>query len=168
MKKLKRKSDLIICLVNIFLALLLALLLLPQVFGYRFFYVATRSMESTIMRGSIVILEDVGFEDIKVGDILTFKGKEKNESFTHRVVEINSSYRYFITKGDAGNANDPEPTGYKYVVGRVKYAVPYIGFLPMLIDTTTGKATLAAVYIVWVAVEIEIIRTKRGKAGLQE
>jgi hypothetical protein len=38
----------------------------------------------------------------------------------------------------------------------------------MLIDTTTGKATLAAVYIVWVAVEIEIIRTKRGKAGLQE
>ncbi|NLB37083.1 MAG: signal peptidase I [Clostridiales bacterium] len=168
MKKLKRKSDLVFWPLNILLTLLLVLILLPQIFGCRLYYVATRSMESTIMRGSIVILEKVEFDEIKVGDILTFNAKEKSKSFTHRVVEINSSYRYFITKGDAGTVNDPQPTGYDYVVGRVKFAVPYIGFLPMLIDSTTGKIAVAAVYIVWIAAEIEIIRTKRGKAGVQE
>ncbi len=150
----------------IFLVLILLISLLPQILGYKVYYVSTGSMEKTIMRGSMVILEEVSFEDISVGDIITFEDAQKGSTFTHRVVEINSEFRFFITRGDAGTANDPKPTGYEYVEGRVKYTIPFLGYLSMLIDSAAGKVMIAAGYIIWIAIEIELFRTKRGKAGV--
>jgi len=149
------------------LTIILLILIVPRLFGFKLYYVSTDSMEGTIRRGSMIAIEQVSFTDIKVGDILTFEGEEKSSSFTHRVVQINEKYEYFITKGDASQVNDPRPTKFEYVQGRVVYSIPYVGFLPKLIDSTVFKVVIVLFYILWISVEIEVFKTNRRKAGGQ-
>ncbi|HZJ77873.1 MAG TPA: signal peptidase I [Clostridia bacterium] len=167
MTKNKRAGSVVMTGIIVLFTVMLFMLSVPLLFGFKLYYVSTGSMEKTIKQGSMVVVEKVDFKDIKVRDILTFEGKGKNSSFTHRVVEINEEYEYFLTKGDASEVNDPKPTKYEHVVGRVVYSISYVGFLPKLMDSTIFRIIVGAVYILWISLEIENYKTNRRKAGGQ-
>lgn len=101
----------------------------PTIMGQKFFTVLTGSMEPTIMVGDLVIAKEVLPEDIKVGDIITFSGNDKNNTVTHRVKEVindDGKVRY-ITQGDANNAQDQEPVESDLVIGKVVKWIPKVG-----------------------------------------
>ena len=67
----------------------------------------------------------------------------------------------FTTKGDANKDNDPAPTSFYFAVGKVDFSIPLLGFVSEFVNSLTGKIIIGAVYIAWIAVEIEIFAVKR-------
>ena len=112
--------------------------------GYRIFGVLTDSMVSpnnTLKKGgfrsgSILITKEVPPEDIKVGDVITYKPSTNptNKStnyLTHRVVKVKSELNgeegiYFVTRGDA-NKTDDMPISSRALIGKEVFVIPAIG-----------------------------------------
>ncbi|MBQ7595933.1 MAG: signal peptidase I [Clostridia bacterium] len=142
-------------------AFLIMIVYIPKALGYKTFYIKTGSMEQTIPQGSLVFARKIKFTEVRTGDVITFTNDNKNDYFTHRVVEIDAENQMLITKGDANEQNDPYPTSFYYAVGRVDFSIPYVGYAVGFINSTIGKVIVAAVYIAWIAVEIELYAMKR-------
>lgn len=104
-------------------------------FGSEIMVVLSGSMAPTFNTGSIVAVKPVKFEEIKQGDIVTFKN-EDDLTITHRVMEINDGK--LITKGDANNGKDSMPVTADRVIGEVQYSVPLIGYLIEFVKSKVG------------------------------
>ncbi|MGG1660498.1 signal peptidase I [Brevibacillus sp. NRS-1366] len=104
-------------------------------FGNEIMVVLSGSMAPTFNTGSIVAVKPMKFEEVKKGDIVTFKN-EDNLTVTHRVMEINNGK--LITKGDANNGNDSIPVTADRLIGQVQYSVPFIGYLIDFIQSKVG------------------------------
>ena len=85
--------------------------------GFRTYSILSGSMEPEINTGDLAIVKSVDAEDVKVGDIITFKYEGK--VVTHRVVEKNEEG--FITKGDNNNTNDTEIVRGEDLIGKVYF-----------------------------------------------
>lgn len=97
----------------------------PTLFGYSTYYIMTGSMEPTIPTGSLVIDKAGNTQDIRKGDIITFK--DGINITTHRVYKVLDGGNEFITKGDANNVQDPMPRTRNQVLGVVQYHIPHLG-----------------------------------------
>lgn len=97
--------------------------------------VLSGSMAPTFDTGSVVAVKPVTFEQIKQGDIITFKELD-GRTVTHRVVEINEGK--LITKGDANGGMDSTPVTKDRVIGQVDYWVPLVGYLVEFIKSKAG------------------------------
>lgn len=64
---------------------------------------------------------------------------------THRINSIHEKNNSFITKGDANNTVDGTPVPYQNIVGKVKFTVPFLGYISMNIKTPLGIAMLCGV-----------------------
>jgi len=91
-------------------------------------------MSPTINAGDILLISKINPEEIKDGDIITFR---EGETFvTHRVVEIiNNSFR---TKGDANEDPDAKIIRAEQVAGKVIFAIPFLGYLGYFVRTPPG------------------------------
>lgn len=150
-------SSVVLCI----LAFLVLLVYIPKAIGYKTFYIKTGSMEPSISQGSLVFTRKIQFSEVRAGDVFTFTNDNKNDYFTHRVVEIDRENQMLVTKGDANDQNDPYPISFYYAVGRVDFSMPYVGSAVEFLNSTAGKVIVAAVYIAWIAVEIELYAMKR-------
>jgi signal peptidase len=91
-------------------------------------YVVTGgSMEPSIHKGSLLIVQPVEPAEIAVGDVITFEQYE--QTTTHRVVGIVSTDTglAFKTKGDANTVADPLDKTFPGKVGIVRGALPLAG-----------------------------------------
>lgn len=101
----------------------------PMVAGYHPVVVLSGSMEPTYGVGSVIYYKSVPFEQIQIGDPITFRGSEDGAMVTHRVVEKDESARAFGTEGDANGSRDPGMVPYDNVVGRAtQFCIPYAGY----------------------------------------
>lgn len=139
--------------------------LIPKLTSYDGYYVSSDSMSPAINKGDLVFTKEVTFEDVEVGDVLTFTKEGSEKWFSHRVVEINTQEKSFRTKGDHNNVQDPGFTSFDAVVGRVEKKIPLVGFIPLAISTTAGKIVLAVIYVFYIAVEVENAASKKRKKG---
>jgi len=117
----------------------------PQVAGFRMYIVLSGSMNPAFDAGSLVFVKPTVPEEIKSGDIITYKGLgEEGQLVSHRVVEINNTDDgiKFTTKGDANEALDPNPVSAERLVGKVVLAVPYLGYFMEFTQTRQGIITL--------------------------
>lgn len=137
--------------------------LIPKCFGLSGYYVRTKSMEPTIPTGSIVYVRKMDFSDIKVGDVLTFQSQDTLKRFTHRVVEIDKENTLLYTRGDANNVDDPEPTKYDRVIGKVEFFIPVVGYVVMAATSRVGVIVTVAVLIIWLSIEMEVFRSYRRR-----
>ena len=102
----------------------------PLVFGHHMFVVLSGSMQPAFGPGSVVFVRPVDPDTIEKGDIITFGGTLGGNPTTHRVVDIEKGESLnFVTRGDANNADDPNPVPATSVVGRVAGSIPLIGYL---------------------------------------
>ncbi len=145
------------------LAFLLMMVFIPKMLGYETFYIQTGSMGSAIPRGSLVFCKQVPFEEINLGDVVTFHSDDGSEFFTHRVVDVDTKNQMFTTKGDANEDIDPSPTSYYFAHGKVNFSIPLVGYAAEFVNSTLGKIIIGAVYLAWIAVEIEIFIMKRKR-----
>jgi signal peptidase len=135
-------------------AVLLALVLLlvagtaPSVLGYESFVVYSGSMEPAIKTGDIAVVGPAKVEDLKVGDIITYRTPiEPDIVITHRIMEISQDEEgkvSFQTKGDANNVQDQVLVDSKGVLGRVAYSLPRLGYLVDFSKRAEGKLLLIA------------------------
>ena len=120
----------------------------PRIAGYHMYIVLSGSMAPAFDAGSMVFVKPVEPEEIKEGDIITYRGLGDSSFLTtHRVVEIIGSGKdlEFVTKGDANDVNDPNPVPGENLVGRVALAVPYMGYLMDFGQTKQGMLVLIVV-----------------------
>ena len=93
----------------------------PNVFGYRIFYIPTESMMPVIHPGDFVIGVPVDYEDVQVGDIVTYKSKSNGITICHRVIE--RTEKGFVFKGDHNKEVDAD------LVGEKEIGYKILGFL---------------------------------------
>jgi len=100
-----------------------------RVSGLGTFIVTGGSMEPSIHKGSLVLVQPVSPSEIKVGDVITFQQYE--QTTTHRVISIARTEKglTFKTKGDANVVADPEDKNFPAQVGIVRLSVPVAGML---------------------------------------
>lgn len=136
---LKKICNILIAIILIILLFLAGALFGPKLFGYDMLAVVSGSMEPNIPVGSIVYVREVPFEDIEVGDVISFNVSQ-DTLVTHRVEEIDENKQEITTKGDANNTNDGEPISYSNVKGKVFFSIPFLGILSQAIKTPLGIA----------------------------
>ncbi len=100
-----------------------------RVSGLGTFIVTGGSMEPSIHKGSLVLVQPVSPSQITVGDVITFQ--QYDQTTTHRVIAVGQDARglIFKTKGDANVVADPEDKTFPAQVGIVRLAIPDAGTL---------------------------------------
>jgi signal peptidase len=110
-------------------------LVVPALLGYERYVIVSGSMTGTYDRGSLVFDEVVPVEELRTGDVITYRpppGSGPTGLVTHRIAEIRQdpSGPVFRTRGDANPVADPwtfrlaGPTQARVVSG-----VPYVGYV---------------------------------------
>lgn len=110
------------------LALAVALAVVPRVMGGAALTVLSGSMEPTYSAGDMVV--SVPQERYAIGDVVTFQPEPGDPTLiTHRIVTVRDTPQGigYVTRGDANGADDA-PIVAEQVMGKVIYAVPYIGY----------------------------------------
>jgi len=147
-------------------ALILAVAL-PLAFGARPHTVLTGSMEPSIAAGDVVIDARISPLDARIGDVVTFRDPEdQSRLITHRVQRIHrgGSHLWFVTQGDANNTTERWRIAASGELGRVLYAIPWIGHIAVLAHTPWGLVLLLAVPLLLLAGD-ELLRIWRPRDG---
>lgn len=122
-----------------------AIICLPILFKYKPLVVLTGSMEPTFKVGSIIYYKQVPQNEIKKGDIITFK---YDDTFiSHRVNNIEG--QLYETKGDANNTPDLKKITYSDIVGKdANFCIPYLGYYVKFINDHMYLLIIVAVILV--------------------
>lgn len=106
-----------------------------RVVGVTPYAVLSGSMEPTFPVGSMIYVKAVDFEDVKVGDAVTFHLNEDVVA-THRVIEITEEG--LRTQGDANDAPDGGAVTPERLVGKALFCIPQFGFLSAWVSQPPG------------------------------
>jgi signal peptidase len=121
---------------NIILGVLLCFVLftflVPRVLSGSLAIVRSSSMEPAIRAGALAMMLPIDAEDVKVGDIITFRPSwDPDVTVSHRVIGIyydDDEQIIFDTKGDATEDSDPYYVPARSVHGKVVFSIPYLGY----------------------------------------
>jgi signal peptidase len=132
--------------------------------GWQVETVLSGSMEPAIPVGGVVVTCPVSPEDVRAGDIITFRSG--GHHVTHRVTAVvEGSPARFVTRGDANEDADPVPVATGDVVGRVLFSLPFLGYLAAFVRTPAGFVlTLLVPGFVLLTLEVQGLRSG-GKEG---
>ena len=116
------------------------------------FEVASASMAPEYRVGDVIVVRKAGVDEIKVGDDVTYLGKESNLSgliVTHRIISEReeNGVKYFTTKGIANNIEDPE-IEYSDIYGKVAYHTIVFSFVGRLMTN------IVVYYLLFIAVGV--------------
>lgn len=114
-------------LITVCLILVVSFFVVTRLIGFVPYTVMSSSMTPIYRVGDIVYTKHADFGNIKKGDVITFNLKGMT-NVTHRVVDINTEDKSFVTKGDANDNNDAHFVSYSKVLGVVKFSIPYVGY----------------------------------------
>lgn len=95
--------------------------------------VVSDSMEPTYHKGDLLILKNIPFNKIKVGDVIIFTVKGRNIPIVHRVINKTSSH--VETKGD----NNPGQLPFEknitadQIKGKAIFKIPKVGWTRILL-----------------------------------
>jgi signal peptidase len=150
----------------------------PGLLGYHRYVLVGHSMEPTIHKGSLVFDEIVPVAALRKGDVITYVPPITHEPVSHRIISVQriAGARVFRTKGDNNAAPDLRPfTLQRPRQARVAFAIPYLGWLFILLAMQEARIVLlalpAALLAVWAAVAMwrqggELVAAaERAKAG---
>lgn len=99
----------------------------PLIAGLHPMVVLSGSMEPTYPVGSVVYYRNCRFEDLQVGDAITFQAGDS--LVTHRITTVNGISRNVITKGDNNETEDPSPVEADSIKGKTaNFKIPFAGF----------------------------------------
>lgn len=135
---------------------------IPSLLGYKVLQVVSGSMEDVFKVGDVILIKETKQEDIKKGDIITYK---KENYITHRIIEMNKTNdsMYYTTKGDSNNVNDTEKVKYEEIEGKYITKFVYIGYLINFLNTTEGFIILVSLPIIVIVFTIFIELRKKEK-----
>jgi signal peptidase I len=107
------------------------------------------SMAPTIQPGHVVVVAPYEGEELRAGDVVTYRDAEADRLVTHRIASVHDDGTY-VTRGDANAVDDRLPLSADQIVGVGRLVVPAAG-LPSLwahegrTELLAGLAGLTAV-----------------------
>ena len=141
----------------------LILIAVPFVAGYRPVVVLSGSMAPAYPVGSIIYYKPAGFDEIDVGDAITFRLGEGSSLATHRVTNKDTAAQNFVTKGDNNVTEDTNPVPYGRVVGKAaRIAIPYAGFVTSYLKQVPVIAVMGAILL------LDVFMSPKEKKGKRE
>lgn len=155
------------------LALLLGLVVVPQVMGATPYVVLTGSMRPAMPPGTIAVVEPRDFARIQIDDVVTFQARSGDpEVITHRVIGFANvgGERRLVTRGDANGTSDEAPIREEQVRGVVAYAVPWLGWaviwiIPHRQAVIIGVSAALAVYAI---AQVTVILIRRRTSSISK
>lgn len=132
----------------------------PSVFGYQVFRVSSGSMEPELMIGDVILIKEAEPQDIKKGDIVTYKGEEgdlDDKFITHKMIEdpqlVDGKY-VFHTQGIYEGAV-PDPDWYEdQLLGEFVCKIPFIDSVYSFFLKPYGLITFVLVIVVLFGYEL--------------
>lgn len=149
---LRGVGNILSTLITVTVVVLVIALLAVRVAGFKLYTIESGSMEPSYPVNSLVVVKQAEFEDIEIGDVITYKMSSAGVTVTHRVTEINEDNESFTTKGDANEQEDAAPVQYEDVVGVVIFDIPKLGVAVSFI--TERKIVFIILIILLLAVSI--------------
>ncbi len=141
----------------------------PDIFGYKPMIVLSGSMEPTISTGDLVLIEEVNTDLLKEGDIISFTNETKTIT-THRIVSIvtEDGNKYFKTKGDNNNTEDPELIEADNVEGRYIGRIRRLGNVLIFAKQPVGMLVIILIILMIGTIWLYMIRRKEEKQFQKE
>ena len=102
---------------------MIAVIVLPHVFGIKPYIVLSGSMEPTISTGGLVWI-NTRETDVHENDIAAYE-LTKGTYVTHRVIGVSDGE--YIFKGDANETEDLVPVAKQQIVGKYMFTIPELG-----------------------------------------
>jgi signal peptidase len=131
------------------LALLASLLTVAatNLLGYSSYVIYSGSMEPTVKVGSLLLSRPADVQDLRVGDVITYRSPGNHTTLTHRVVGIRQEDGEWVfqTKGDASLEPDPQEVILRGQVSKMAFDVPYLGYVVDFAKSTQGVVLLLLV-----------------------
>ncbi|MBO5258962.1 MAG: signal peptidase I [Agathobacter sp.] len=125
---------------------------LPKLFGIQLYEVKTESMEPEYPVGSVVYVRSASFDEISVGDVVTYSlGTDTDLVMTHRVIEIDQEKQCFITKGDANAVEDADPVSFSRVIGKPVCCIEKIAVISNFINSAFGIKVIVSIFVLVLA-----------------
>jgi signal peptidase len=146
---------------------MLAVVTVPNLFGYRSLTVVSGSMEPTLGTGSVVIDEVISPLDARPGDVVTFQDPLRPRQLTHRLrrMRVEGDTAYMVTRGDANDAPEHWTVQTDGSIGRVVAHLPKLGYVRAALGTRYARlALLAAVLAFGVFFLVDMWRPRRRDA----
>lgn len=156
-KKIAKIIEVILIAIIIFISLIIIIQRFSNneksFLGYRIFRVETGSMVPKYLVGDVILVKDQKFEQLKIGDDLTYNGLSGNVAgkiITHQIIDIEivNGKKIIHTKGIANSQEDPEIFE-EQIIGKVitkmniltvitkclnnKYIFYFLGIVPLTI-----------------------------------
>jgi len=140
-----------------FVVTLLLLVSGGQLQRYQFMSVLSGSMVPTLGVGDLVVAKVVTPDQLRAGELATFREPETGKLITHRVQSIvwHGELADVVTRGDANEVGENWSVSSTDRVGHVVLRVPHVGYVVGTLATPVGQlglAGLAAVLGVWILV----------------
>lgn len=131
-----------------------------ELFGYRAYSITTNSMEPSISSGDVVIVKKYDEDQMKVGDVITYKQKE--EIITHRIVNIKeeNGEKRFITKGDNNNVEDTEGTKYNNIRGTIILTIPHLGSIIRVLENKMIFLVVVLIFLILLFYKLQLQEKK--------
>lgn len=111
------------------LCILITVVVVLRVAGFKFYSVKTESMTPALTANDIVCVYPVSFESLNKGDIITYVIDDKGTTVTHRIVGIDENNKTVQTKGDNNEYPDVELVEEENIIGRIVFKIPILGKL---------------------------------------
>jgi signal peptidase I len=145
--------------------------LAPALFGYERYVLVGQSMEPTIHRGSLVYDEVVPTGELRVSDVITYVPPGSSAPVTHRISRRErqpDGRMSFRTKGDNNRAEDLRPfTLDRPEQARVAFAVPYAGYLFIMLGSQQARMALLVLPALLIALAM-LVRLWRDAGRMLE
>ncbi len=153
---------------NIFVILMSAVILFVGfilISGAKGYAVISHSMEPIFSKGDVIFSKDVAFEDLKVGDVVTFSHGEDSKLTTHRIEDIDKEKKQFLTKGDSNKTLDPEWVLAENVKGIFWFSIPFAGYLSFALYGKDVLIVLAVTAVVLLFYRIAYANKRKNDGG---
>lgn len=110
---------------------------------YGAYVIVSGSMEPTIKIRDAIIIKRYDEQDLKVGDIITYRSEDPyfyGIMITHRIIDVtyDEGEKVYVTKGDHNATRDRLPVKSNQIYGKVIMMIPKIGYIQTFLATSYG------------------------------
>jgi len=170
-----RLGDVLLSLLAIAGGVSIVLVILAVTMNISLMMFRTGSMEPTISTGSVAVVREIDATEMAEGDIITVDRGDDLLPVTHRVTEIQdvdeaSGQVTFVMRGDANDADDPEPYSAS-TVQRTIFSIPGVAPAiqslqnPLVLGGLTLGATTLVIWAFWPRRETAIPQPRGAHAA---
>ncbi len=137
-KKLFKYIILIVLIILFVINLILSYEENTHVLGIYMFNIVSESMEPTLNKNDLVLVQKCDISELQEGDIITFK--QDNRTISHRIIDITKEKgtTKFKTKGDNNEIPDSDKVEANQIYGKVSFRVKGIGHIVSYIQNASG------------------------------